>query len=168
MIRTTLIKVCLLACAVAAFPARAQVPEFSVWLEELRAEAIAAGISEATVDAALAGVVPIERVTELDRNQPEFTITFWDYLDRVENSQGAGHSYPTDGAGRAWNHPDFDPATSTIGPWGAIVLPAQGGIIDAFPPATPASSRAILSRCASPPDRVGAGWPRRRYPSPTC
>ena len=34
--------------------------------------------------------------------------------------------------------------------------------------AASASSRAILSRCASPPDRVVAGWPSRRYPSPTC
>ncbi|HEY5622237.1 MAG TPA: lytic murein transglycosylase [Gammaproteobacteria bacterium] len=83
MRRITLILVCLLACAVAVLPARAQVPEFSVWLEELRAEAIAAGISEATVNTALADVALIERVTELDRNQPEFTITFWDYLDRV-------------------------------------------------------------------------------------
>jgi membrane-bound lytic murein transglycosylase B len=64
-------------------PVFAQVPEFPVWLEELRAEAIASGISEATVNAALADVAPIERVTELDRNQPEFRLDFWGYVNRV-------------------------------------------------------------------------------------
>ncbi len=30
-----------------------------------------------------------------------------------------------------------------------------------------ASSLASFTRWASPPDRVGAGWPRRTYPRPT-
>lgn len=56
---------------------------FADWLAELRAEAAAAGISAAVLDAALAGVAPIPRVIELDRRQPEFTLTFQQYIDRV-------------------------------------------------------------------------------------
>ncbi len=63
--------------------AAAQVAEFPVWLEALRAEAIERGISAATVDAAFADVAPVERIIELDRNQPEFRLDFWGYLDRV-------------------------------------------------------------------------------------
>ena len=56
---------------------------FAVWLEELRAEALEQGISAATLDVALAGVKPIPRVIELDRSQPEGTLTFKQYMDRV-------------------------------------------------------------------------------------
>ncbi|MEE9210309.1 MAG: lytic murein transglycosylase, partial [Kiloniellales bacterium] len=37
--------------------------------------------------AALTGLAPIERVLELDRRQPEFTRTFWAYLDRAVTAQ---------------------------------------------------------------------------------
>jgi membrane-bound lytic murein transglycosylase B len=57
--------------------------QFSRWLAEMRVEARQAGISEATVTAALTNVVPIERVVELDRNQPEVRIDFWTYMDRI-------------------------------------------------------------------------------------
>ena len=56
---------------------------FESWLDDLRTEALAAGISEGTVEAALGSVRPIERVIELDRNQPEVRLTFWTYLDRI-------------------------------------------------------------------------------------
>ena len=59
------------------------VPSFEAWLAEFRSEAGAAGISAATLDAAFAGVQPIERVIELDRQQPESVLTFEDYLTRV-------------------------------------------------------------------------------------
>ncbi|MHA1601253.1 MAG: lytic murein transglycosylase [Alphaproteobacteria bacterium] len=65
-----------------AAPSYAQTSGFSVWLEEVRRDALAAGISQATVDSALTGLTPIERVIELDRKQPEFTQTLWTYLDR--------------------------------------------------------------------------------------
>ena len=58
-------------------------PSFEVWLAEFRSEALAAGIRAATLDAAFAGVKPIERVIELDRQQPESVLTFEDYLTRV-------------------------------------------------------------------------------------
>ncbi len=61
----------------------AQDQSFGDWLVELRAEASSKGISDATLDAALNGIAPIPRVIELDRKQPEFTLTFSQYLDRV-------------------------------------------------------------------------------------
>jgi membrane-bound lytic murein transglycosylase B len=65
-----------------AAPAAAR-PDFAAWLLELRAEALREGISEATLDAALTQIKPIPRVIELDRKQPEFTLTFAQYLQRV-------------------------------------------------------------------------------------
>lgn len=56
---------------------------FTRWLAEFRTEAETAGISGATLDVALAEVAPIERVVELDRNQPETRLDFWTYLGRV-------------------------------------------------------------------------------------
>lgn len=53
------------------------------WLGELRAEAIAKGMKPDVVGLALDGLDPIERVIELDRHQPEFTLTFNQYVDRV-------------------------------------------------------------------------------------
>jgi membrane-bound lytic murein transglycosylase B len=64
------------------FSATAKAADFQTWLAGFRQEAAAAGISESTLEAALAGLEPIQRVLELDRSQPEFTQTFWDYLDR--------------------------------------------------------------------------------------
>ena len=66
-----------------ALGARAQDAVFDAWLDGVRREAAAAGISQATIGAALTGLAPIERVLELDRRQPEFTRTFWAYLDRA-------------------------------------------------------------------------------------
>ena len=62
-------------------PLHAAQPGFDAWLQELRQEASAEGISQSTIDAALSGIQPIERIIELDRRQPEFTQTFWNYLD---------------------------------------------------------------------------------------
>jgi membrane-bound lytic murein transglycosylase B len=55
--------------------------DFSSWLADLRKEATSLGITEKTLDEALTDLHPIERVLELDRKQPEFTLTFWKYLD---------------------------------------------------------------------------------------
>lgn len=56
---------------------------FDQWLTQLRKDALADGISDATLNAALKDVKLIERVIELDRSQPEFTLTFAQYLERV-------------------------------------------------------------------------------------
>ena len=56
---------------------------FANWKAELRVEALAKGISAQTFDTAFVGVKPIERVIELDRSQPEFTLTLETYLNKV-------------------------------------------------------------------------------------
>ena len=56
---------------------------FATFLGEVKAEAMDKGIRPATVDAAFANVVHIDRVIELDRKQPEFTLSFKEYLDRI-------------------------------------------------------------------------------------
>jgi len=62
--------------------------EFQTWLGEFKATAKARGISAGTLDKVLAGVSYIPRVIELDRRQPEFTTTFWQYLEkRVSQSR---------------------------------------------------------------------------------
>ena len=73
-----------LAAPLAAFPfgARATRP-FAAFLEALRAEALRAGISGAVADAAFAGVTPNTRVLELDRHQPESTLTWAQFRARV-------------------------------------------------------------------------------------
>ena len=63
-------------------PALAADTDFKNWLTELRAEARGIGISEVTLDAALNDVTLNERVIELDRSQPEFKLTFDEYLSR--------------------------------------------------------------------------------------
>lgn len=83
--RFSMIFAAMLTAAALATPARAA--EFATWLAEFRAEAAAAGISAATLDSALNGIEPIPRVVELDRKQPEFTLTFADYLKRVVTAE---------------------------------------------------------------------------------
>jgi lytic murein transglycosylase len=60
---------------------------FGRWVKAFRATAYAAGIDEATLDAAFEDVRYLPRVIELDRSQPEFTRTVWDYLDIAVSSQ---------------------------------------------------------------------------------
>jgi len=58
-------------------------PTFEAWLVAFRKEATLKGIADHTLDAAFKDVKPIERVIELDRNQPETKLTFDQYLRRV-------------------------------------------------------------------------------------
>jgi len=64
---------------------------FSSWLQDLRTEALAAGISKKTLDQALHDIAgPLPRVIELDRNQPEFKQTTQEYVaTRVNNKRVA-------------------------------------------------------------------------------
>jgi membrane-bound lytic murein transglycosylase B len=57
--------------------------DFPTWLKALKQEARQQGIGEATLERAFAGVQPIPRVIELDRKQPEKTMTFQQYMERV-------------------------------------------------------------------------------------
>ncbi|WP_171001670.1 lytic murein transglycosylase [Methylobacillus flagellatus] len=82
----------LIAGLATATPAQAQTG-FAAWLDELRIEALAKGISAATFDAALANVSPDANIVAQDRNQPEFVQPFLSYLskrvtdNRVSNGQ---------------------------------------------------------------------------------
>ena len=57
--------------------------EFDSWRSNLRTEAVAKGISASLFDEAFQNVAPIARIIELDRNQPEFTLTLSTYLQKV-------------------------------------------------------------------------------------
>ena len=74
--------------------AQAQNAGFAAWLADFEAEARRRGISQATLDAAFAGMEgPIQRVLELDQRQPEFRLSFWRYMgnavteERVETGR---------------------------------------------------------------------------------
>ncbi len=79
---------CLLLSFSVVYPAllRAELPDnlpdFAVWLGELRDEAIDAGVKAETVDAAFKDVKPDMSVIARDRNQPEFKQTFHDYVTK--------------------------------------------------------------------------------------
>ena len=71
-----------LAAALAPALARAQPadPRFSGWLAGLRAEALRAGVDQGTLDRAFSNVELIPRVMELAHHQPEFKMSFDEYL----------------------------------------------------------------------------------------
>jgi membrane-bound lytic murein transglycosylase B len=80
-------KVTLLASALFLFSPSAhgeatQKP-FLEWLKKLNAEASKTGIRDEILASALTGVKLVPRVVELDRKQPEFSLTFRQYMDRV-------------------------------------------------------------------------------------
>jgi membrane-bound lytic murein transglycosylase B len=78
------IRIAALAAVLAVPAAAATEPApFATWVEGLRSEAMSKGISRETLDAALKGIQPIPRVLELDRKQPEFTLTFPEYMAKV-------------------------------------------------------------------------------------
>lgn len=63
--------------------ATAEAQPFETWLQGLRAEAAGQGIRENILASALDGIKRVPRVIELDRKQPEFSLTFRQYMDRV-------------------------------------------------------------------------------------
>ncbi|MCX5495124.1 lytic murein transglycosylase [Kaistia dalseonensis] len=60
--------------------------EFPAWLQDFKAEAVASGISQRTVNAALNGVTYDSQVIRLDRNQKHFKQPFEVYSKRVVSS----------------------------------------------------------------------------------
>jgi membrane-bound lytic murein transglycosylase B len=75
----------MVALTLSAAPAiaLAETQPFPVWLDGVREEALAQGISPGTLDQAFAGLEPIARVIELDRRQLEGRITYQEYRDRL-------------------------------------------------------------------------------------
>ncbi|MGH7322740.1 MAG: lytic murein transglycosylase [Candidatus Rokuibacteriota bacterium] len=80
-LRAALCTVATAAALLTAAPAPGN-PDFAAWLAALRREAEGRGISSATIDATLTGVSLIPRVLELERRQPEFTLSVGEYLSR--------------------------------------------------------------------------------------
>ena len=76
-----------LAVAGRLAPARAQTDSFSEFLAALRREALHAGISGRTLDQSLHGIQANQHVLELDRHQPESTMTWERYRALVLNEQ---------------------------------------------------------------------------------
>lgn len=72
-----------LSAASLAPGASAQTTDFATWLDALRREGLQRGLSKRTLDDGLANVEVLDRVVELDRKQPESTLTFDEYLARV-------------------------------------------------------------------------------------
>lgn len=72
-----------LTLLLATFTVSVHARDFDAWVGELKHEARELGISDAVLEAAFADIAPIPRVIELDRSQPEFTLTFEEYLERV-------------------------------------------------------------------------------------
>jgi membrane-bound lytic murein transglycosylase B len=68
--------------AAAEAPAPVDRAAFATWLTDVRAEALTKGISQATVDLALSGVEPVDKVLERDRTQAEFALDIEKYLNR--------------------------------------------------------------------------------------
>lgn len=75
------------ASAVPADGEAAQREGFARWVAGFRASALAAGISEATLRAALDTAEFQPRVVQQDGAQPEFTRAVWDYLDNTVTPQ---------------------------------------------------------------------------------
>ena len=57
--------------------------DFDLWLTGFKTEAASKGISAKTLDTAFKDIQLIKRVVELDRNQPEFKLTFDTYMKKV-------------------------------------------------------------------------------------
>jgi len=64
---------------------------FAAWRATFRQEALAAGIREATLQAALDPAQWRPRSVELDRGQPEFARQVWDYLDSAVSANRIGN-----------------------------------------------------------------------------
>ncbi|MGU3629580.1 lytic murein transglycosylase [Comamonas sp. C24C] len=64
-----------------------QARNFAHWKQEFAPRARAAGISERTLGSALAGAKLQPSIVRLDRSQPEFTRTPWQYLDSAVSAQ---------------------------------------------------------------------------------
>lgn len=80
--RRTLVRGALFAATLASPSALAQ-DGWATWLQGVKREAMGKGVPADVIDRAFIGLKPIERVLELDRHQPEFKLTWAEYLGRV-------------------------------------------------------------------------------------
>ncbi|MBS0520239.1 MAG: lytic murein transglycosylase [Proteobacteria bacterium] len=110
--------------ALSAGPAFAQTSDekFAAWLRGVRAEAIRAGIDSGTADAALSSIEQIPKVLELAHNQPEFKMTFEQYLDIVVSAERVANGRRMLAENRAlvdrFSAPAGIPASIVVALWG--------------------------------------------------
>ncbi len=95
---------------------------YARFLEGVRAEARRKGVPDSVLDQALALQAPNARVLQLDRHQPEFTLTWAQYRARVispQREQGAAQAYQANLAllTSIWQRYRVDPR-AVIGIWG--------------------------------------------------
>ena len=64
---------------------------FHAFIQDFRRDALNQGITPATLDRAFANVAYVPHVIELDRQQPESTLTFEEYIDRVVSQTRREH-----------------------------------------------------------------------------
>jgi membrane-bound lytic murein transglycosylase B len=67
--------------------ARSGDAKFDAFLAEARVTARAQGITDATFDAATAGIAPIAAIAAMNANQPEFSKPVWSYLDSAVSAR---------------------------------------------------------------------------------
>jgi membrane-bound lytic murein transglycosylase B len=85
-------KLATLLFLIATAPAAAQpVESFDAFIQHFEAKAVAAGVSPATYEHAMAGLTPDPRIPDLVEKQPEFTTTVWDYIDRRVSATRIAH-----------------------------------------------------------------------------
>jgi membrane-bound lytic murein transglycosylase B len=70
------------ALAMGGSQAEAAATPFPKWVDTFKARALARGVSDATYTRVMNGLKPDTSVYALDRSQPEFTETLWQYLNR--------------------------------------------------------------------------------------
>lgn len=63
-------------------PVKLNEKDLADWMRGLKEEARQRGVSDKVINRALKGVRPVPQVIEKDRNQPEFKLTFEDYMKR--------------------------------------------------------------------------------------
>jgi membrane-bound lytic murein transglycosylase B len=76
------LSLCALLSLLSSAPAHAE-EDFDAWLAAFKSEAAAGGLDPLMLNQALADIRPIDKVLELDRRQPEFTLSFADYMAHV-------------------------------------------------------------------------------------
>src|SRR5580704_17782685 len=85
--RRAVLAASLMAVPAGALRAIAADAAFAVFLSSVRRDAIAQGVRAATVDLALRQTEYLPHVIELDRAQPEHTMTFAGFLEKVVTPQ---------------------------------------------------------------------------------
>lgn len=112
--------VLLLLVTAPAPPAAAE--SFQDWLAGFRVTALNQGIKAGTFDRALGDAVPVPRVVELDRAQPEFTLSYSEYMSRVVPErrvrEGRRHRKRLDGVFRKLEGEYGVPAGFLVALWG--------------------------------------------------